>query len=293
MKKVLIIGGKGMLGHKLVQVLGEKLDVWTTIHGRFDEVERFGIFDRDRTLENVDVTDIETIRGVIKVAKPDVVINAVGVIKQLPASREVVRTLLVNSIFPHRLAELSAEFGFRLIHISTDCVFNGEVGNYNEDDVPNALDLYGQSKHLGEVAGDNCLTLRTSIIGRELAGGHSLVEWFLSNRGKTVRGFVNAIYSGFPTVVFADIISSLITEHAGLHGLYHVSSEPVDKFRLLTLVNEYYGAGIMIEPFDEFRIDRSLDSTRFREAAGFEPPSWESMIERMANDPTPYDKIRQ
>lgn len=282
-----------MLGHKLVQRLGEKgLDVWTTLHSTFADVERFAIFNPERTLENVDVTDIDSVKKAVAAAEPDVIINAVGVIKQLPEAADVVNTLLINSIFPHRLAEIAGAAGSRLILISTDCVFDGKDGNYTEDDTPNALDLYGQSKHFGEVAADNCLTIRTSIIGRELSGTHSLVEWFLSNRGGSVKGYANAIYSGFPTLVFADIIASLITEHAGLGGLYHISSEPIDKFKLLDLINDAYEAGITIEPDAEFRIDRSLDSTRFRIATGFEPPSWITMIEQMAADKTPYDDMR-
>ena len=280
-----------MLGHKLVQVLSDRFEVWATLHGPVEDGSRFGIF--ERALGNVDVTNITSVEQAVASVKPDVIINAVGVIKQLPGSDDVVHTLAINSIFPHKLAEIAAKFGSRLILISTDCVFDGKRGNYNENDTPNALDLYGQSKHFGEVASRNCLTLRTSIIGRELSGSHSLVEWFLSNRGKTVKGFVNAIYSGFPTVVFADIISSLIAEYVDLTGLYHVSSEPIDKFTLLTLINEAFGSGITLERDEEFRIDRSLNSARFREATGFQPQSWEQMIERMAEDARDYDGLRQ
>ncbi len=292
MKKVLIIGGKGMLGHKLVQALSERFEVWTTLHGSWSDVEKFGIFDQGRTIDKVDVTDIESVRQAVETSRPEIIINAVGVIKQLPAATDVVHTLEINSIFPHRLAQLTAELNARLILISTDCVFDGVAGNYSEDNLPNALDLYGQSKRWGEVTGGDCLTLRTSIIGRELSGTHSFVEWFLSNRGGDVNGFANAIYSGFPTIVFADIIASLITDHPDLRGLHHVSSEPINKFELLTLINKAYDAGVNIGRDEEFRIDRSLDSTRFRQATGFQPPSWQEMIERMANDPTPYDSFR-
>ena len=291
--RILIFGGNGMLGHKLVQVLSEKLEVWTTIRGEFSGVERFGVFDRDRTIESVEVTDLERVRRAIETATPDVVINAVGIIKQLPTSNNVVKTLLINSIFPHQLAGISEEFGFRLICISTDCVFDGRKGNYTEQDDANALDLYGRSKYLGEVSSANCLTLRTSIIGRELNTNHSLVEWFLSKRAEMVNGFVNAIYSGFPTIVFADIITDLILHHSDLNGLFHVSSEQISKFRLLTLINEYFKANSKIEPFADFTIDRRLDSTRFRTATGFKPQTWEKMIERMAADATQYDKWRQ
>lgn len=291
--KLLIFGGGGMLGHKLVQQFRDKFDVWATVRGRKDEYAGYGLFRQDRTLEGINVNDTAAVRAAIESVRPDVVINAVGIIKQLPSAGDVIKTLEINSIFPHRLAELGREFGFRLICISTDCVFNGEKGNYTEDSVPDAYDLYGKSKNLGEVPSENCLTLRISIIGRELGTSHSLVDWFLGNRGKKVKGFVNAIYSGFPTIVFADIIASLITDHPNLHGLYHISSEPINKFDLLGMVNEYYKAGIEIEADTEFKIDRSLDSTRFRQETGFRPLGWDEMVRRMADDPTPYDKWKK
>ncbi len=282
-----------MLGHKLVQQLGKSVETWASVRTSFDEVERFGIFDRRRTIEGLDATDLSSIRNAIETVGPDVVVNAVGVIKRLPVSKDVVNTLQINSIFPQQLGVLSREIGFRLIQISTDCVFDGKKGNYTESDDANALDLYGRSKNLGEVLGANCLTLRTSIIGRELDTHHSLIEWFLSNRAGKINGFVNAIYSGFPTVVFADIISNLISEHKDLNGIFHVSSDPINKFRLLNLVNDHFGAGITIEPVEDFMVDRSLDSTKFRNATGFSPQTWEKMIASMASDATPYDKWRQ
>lgn len=288
--KVLIFGGSGMLGHKLVQVLGEHFDVFYTLRGDFDSIARFGILPQAKCIENVYVTSIELIRDVIEGLRPDVVINAVGVIKQKPSASDVITTLETNSIFPQRLAALSPELGFRLITISTDCVFSGSRGMYREQDVPNALDLYGQSKHWGEVSGENCLTLRTSIIGRELSSGHSLIEWFLGNENQAVKGFRKAIYSGFPTIVFADIIKRLITDFPDLHGLFHVSSEPINKFDLLELARDAYARNIAIEPDDNFVIDRSLDSSLFRSRTGFKPLSWPEMITLMANDATPYAK---
>ena len=291
--KVLVIGGHGMLGHKLVQQFRDKFDVWTTVRRSSLDYTRYGFLPSEKTIGSVEVEHPRDMHKVMEMVAPDVVINAVGIIKQLPSSKDVIRTLEINSIFPHRLSELSREFGFRLICVSTDCVFNGESGNYTEDSVPDAYDLYGKSKHLGEVTFENCLTLRTSIIGRELDTHHSLVDWFLSNRGKTVKGYVNAIYSGFPTIVFADIIASLITDRPSLHGLYHVSSEPINKLDLLQLIKKHYLADIGIEAFEDFRIDRSLDSTRFRNATGFKPMDWETMIEKMAADPTPYEKWKK
>jgi dTDP-4-dehydrorhamnose reductase len=291
--KILVIGGGGMLGHKLVQTFNDQFDVWTTLKRKFSDYEKYGIFDENKTIEAVDIEEFESVENVVKKIKPQVIINAVGIIKQLPSSKNVVKTLSINSIFPHKLVEVADRYSAKLIQISTDCVFDGEKGNYTEEDVSNATDVYGKSKNLGEIVGANCLTLRTSIIGRELQTSHSLVEWFLSSRGKKIKGFSNAIYSGFPTIVLADIIADLIHNHKDVAGLYHVSSEPINKLELLKLLNKAYRAEVEIEPFDDFRIDRSLDSSKFRQETGFSPASWEKMIERMTNDPTPYQKWRK
>ena len=291
--KVLILGGNGMLGHKLVQQISPQFDVWTTVRQPFETFRRFGIFTEEKTLDRINVDDPSILEGVISKLRPDVVINAIGVIKQLPSSRDVITTLTANSILPHRLSELTRRFDFRLICVSTDCVFSGDKGMYTEADRSDASDLYGRSKSLGEVADDNCITVRTSIIGRELASTHSMVEWFLSNRGGKVNGYANAIYSGFPTVVFADIIANLLNEHPDLYGVYHVSSEPINKFELLGMIDKAYGSKIQIDRFEDFAIDRSLDSSRYREATGFRPPDWHEMVERMAADATPYDAFRK
>ena len=282
-----------MLGHKLVQGLSPNFEVWTSIRTDFDSVRRLGIFDPARTFDNLDVTDESAVREAIRTIAPDVVINAVGVIKQLLTSKDVITTLTVNSIVPQRLAQLSQQFDFRLICVSTDCVFLGDRGNYTEDDAADALDLYGRSKYFGEVSGENCLTLRTSIIGREIATANSLVEWFLGNRGRSVNGFINAIYSGFPTIVLADIISDLILNHQALNGLYHVSSEAINKFELLNLINDAFDAKVEISRFDDFYIDRSLNSNRFSNTTGFRPRSWPEMIREMADDQTPYEQWRK
>ena len=282
-----------MLGHKLVQVWQNKFDVWTTLKGKFEDYEKYNIYEKEKTLDLVDAEDFETVEQAIKNVEPQVIFNAVGIIKQLPSSENVIKTLTINSIFPHKLAEIAGRIDARLINISTDCVFDGKKGNYNEGDVSNATDVYGKSKNLGEVTEKNCLTLRTSIIGRELQTQHSLVEWFLSNRGKKVKGFEKAVYSGFPTIVLADIIADLIENHVSLSGLYHVSADPINKYDLLKLINEAYQSEIEIEPFDDFQIDRSLDSGKFRKETGFQPAGWREMIKRMADDKTPYDEWRK
>lgn len=286
--KILIIGGTGMLGHKLVQSLDAEFEIFTTVRNTFDDLKKIGFYNKDRTIENIDIFNFEYLREKIELLKPDVVINCVGIIKQLPISKDVIKTLTVNSIFPHQLAELARQLSFRLINISTDCVFKGTKGNYVESDEADASDLYGRSKNLGEVIQENCLTIRTSIIGREISTSHSLVDWFLSNNGGKVKGFVNAIYSGFPTIIFADIIADLIINHKKLEGLYHISSNPIDKYELLNLIKDAYKADIEIERFEDFKIDRSLNSDKFRKETGFKPLKWAEMINKMVADPTPY-----
>jgi dTDP-4-dehydrorhamnose reductase len=290
--RVLIFGANGMLGHKLYQRMSSQFDVLATIRRDFKSVERFGIFSRSSIVENIDVSNAVAIRSAIEYARPNCVINAVGLIKQLPKSKDVIQALAVNSIFPNRLAELSSEFGFRLITISTDCVFDGKRGNYAETDAPDASDLYGLSKLLGEVTIGEALTIRTSIIGRELSTSNSIVEWFLGKRGASVKGFQNAIYTGFPSIVLADIIADLIAHHPEVNGLYHVSGEKISKFDLLLLLNKYFDANVTIEPSAEVVVDRSLDSSKFRVATGFQPAKWAEMIEQMATDSTPYEKLR-
>ncbi len=289
-KKVLILGGNGMLGHKLVQVFSEHFDTQTTVRKAPSHTNMSGLFDEHKIIAGVDASDIITVRTAIESSRPDVIINAIGVIKQLPSSKDVVHTLTINSIFPHLIAGLSAEYGFRFITIGTDCVFSGNKGMYRESDIPDAVDLYGRSKQLGEVSvQENCLTLRTSIIGRELETSHSLIEWFLSQTSP-VRGFANAIFSGFPTIILAELLVSIIRDYPELTGLYHLSSEPVSKFDLLSLVKKGRGSTIEIDKETEFMIDRSLDSSRFREATGFSPLPWPEMVDRMLSDPTPYDE---
>jgi len=290
--KVLIVGGSGMLGHKLTQVLQEKFDLWTTFRSDYRKYEKYGIFNEDKIISNVAIEDLSSVEAAVKQVEPDVIVNAIGIIKQTTSATDVIKTLTVNAIFPHQLAETANRLGARLITVGTDCVFSGKSGKYTETDLPDAADLYGKSKNLGEVTADDCLTLRTSIIGRELDTAHGLVEWFLSNEGKSVKGFTKAVFSGFPTLILSEIIGDVIENHRNLQGLFHVSSAPVNKYDLLESIKKAYGANTEIEPFDDFEIDRSLDSTKFRAATGFKPMDWEEMIDRMAADNAAYENYR-
>lgn len=281
-----------MLGHKLWQVYRERFDTWATVRSGYHEYARYDLFDSQRLLGGVEASDFDSVVRVLGAVRPEVVINCIGIIKQLPTASDPLISLTVNSLFPHRLANLCQAAGVRLIHISTDCVFSGRKGMYAEDDISDAEDLYGRTKFLGEVGGPGCLTLRTSIIGRELRTTSGLVEWFLSNRGGQVRGYTQAIYSGFITLALAQVVADVLEHHPGLSGVYQVSSEPIDKYELLCLLRDAFEVQVEIKPFPGVQIDRSLDSSRFRVETGFVPPTWPEMVRAMAADPTPYEHWR-
>lgn len=277
-----------MLGHKVWQRLSPRFETLVTLRSPVAAP----LFDAQRVIEGVDVTDFARLDALIDDVKPDAVVNCVGIIKQLAEAQQAIPSITINSLLPHRLAAACARNGARLIHVSTDCVFSGRRGGYTEADQSDAEDLYGRSKFLGEVSGPRTLTLRTSIIGRELRGTAGLVEWFLKNRGGAVDGYEKAIFSGLTTLALADLIGDVLEKHTQLEGLYQVSTEPIDKLRLLQLLNEAYGANVIIRPSSAVRIDRSLDSSRFRAATGWSPEPWPALVEAMAADPTPYDEWR-
>ena len=285
-KRILILGSTGMLGHLLLRYLSAypEYDVYATARTLAGLQKHFpeDLLVRFRP-DSVDANYFDSVIRALASVQPDIVINCIGIIKQLPGASDPLTAITVNALLPHRISLISRAVGARLIHISTDCVFDGEKGMYTENDQSNAKNLYGRTKYLGEVAYPHCVTLRTSIIGHELKGRYGLIEWFLAQTQK-VRGFRKAIYSGFPTIELARIIRDYVLPTHELNGIYHVSSGPISKYDLLCLVAQRYGKGIEIEPYEDFVQDRSLDSTIFRETTGYEPPSWDKLIEMMHSD---------
>ncbi len=281
-KKILIMGCTGMLGHTVFLQLSRygEYEVYATARTSEGLSRWFDTESLDRIIAGVDAGNLETIAEAVKTVRPDAVINCIGLIKQLPEADNHITAISVNSLFPHQLAAICRSWKVRMIHISTDCVFDGSKGNYKEEDFSDAKDLYGRSKFLGEVSGKGCLTLRTSLIGHELKNKIGLIEWFMVQQGK-IKGYTDAVFSGFPTVEMAHILGRYILPNDDMEGVYHVSSSPVSKYDLLKHVAETYGKKIVIEPYNEVRIDRSLDSERFRKITGYEPPSWEELVDNM------------
>jgi dTDP-4-dehydrorhamnose reductase len=278
---VLVLGASGMLGNAVLRFFAQSPGF--SPRGSVRSVKALNLLPEalhGRVICGVDAENADSLRNAFVQARPDVVINCVGLVKQLADGDDPLAAIPINSLLPHRLARLCGDAGARLIHVSTDCVFNGAKGMYREDDFADANDLYGRSKLLGEVGDSEGVTLRTSIIGPELNSAHGLVSWFLAQKG-CVKGFTRAIFSGLPTVELARVMRDFVIPRADLRGLYHVSAAPISKHRLLCLVASAYHFPIDVVADDALIIDRSLDSTRFRLQTGYDPPEWPELVRAM------------
>jgi dTDP-4-dehydrorhamnose reductase len=281
--KILILGGDGMLGHQLLRLLRDRHEVKVTLRRELSAYEDSELFSADNSAAGVDVRATDKLLTVLSEFRADAVVNAVGIVKQRPDGLDVIPNLEINALLPHRLALICRAIQARLIHISTDCVFSGKRGQYREDDTPDPVDIYGHSKLLGEVTQPGVITLRTSIIGRSLYRNASLIDWFLHQKDG-IKGYRNAIFSGFTTKELARVIQMLLERHGGASGLYHLSSSAISKYDLLVGLRDRLARRIEIVADDSVRIDRSLDSSRFRAEFSYNPPSWESMLDELAQD---------
>lgn len=279
--KVLVVGASGMIGGTVLRVLSEKQD-WE-VSGTVRNVDSKRFFSgriADRLVAGVDIEHVDALPRLLDLMTPDVVINCAGLTKHKPGAEDPLVSIPINTLVPHRLAALCKLSGARMIHVSTDCVFSGQRGNYREDDFADARDVYGQSKALGEVIDPHALTLRTSTIGHEFETKYGLLEWFLAQEGRC-KGYIKAIFSGLPTVVFAQVVRDFVIPNPELSGLYHVAANAINKFDLLSLIANVYGKEIDIELDDRVVIDRSLNASRFKEATGYVAPEWIDLIKFM------------
>jgi len=289
--RILLLGGTGMLGHRLWINLQKEHEVWVTVRGEGNPFPKVPRFPSDHIVHRVDGQTSDDVIRALAAVHPELVINCIGLIKQMEHASDPLLALSMNALLPHRVSAICRAVGPRLIHISTDCVFSGRKGGYTEADPSDAADVYGRTKFLGEVQGPDAITLRTSIIGQEIKNRLGLVEWFLAQAG-TIQGYQKAMYSGFTTDELSRVILKHVIPNPGLQGVYHVSSGPISKYALLLLAREAYGREIEILPEDRFVCDRTLDSTRFRKATGYVPPSWAEMIREMASDAAFYERLR-
>lgn len=283
--RVLLLGAGGMLGHKLLERLPPRgHDVTGTVRGALPDPALAARAPRARLLGGVAADAFGPVRAALDALRPEAVVNCVGIIKQLREAKDAIPSIRVNALLPHLLAEWCAANGARLVHFSTDCVFSGAAGPYGPDAPADAPDLYGRTKRMGEVAGPGCLTIRSSIIGHELKGHVSLVDWFLSRRDQDAKGFSRALYTGLPTVVMAELVARALDEWRDLDGVWQAASEAISKLDLLALINAEYGLGVRLARDADFHCDRRLDGRAFTARTGWRAPDWPDMVRLMHED---------
>lgn len=284
--RVLILGGSGLIGHKLLQKLSKRFNkVFTTIHTKKKSLRKYGLFKNDNVIENIDVNEFKKLEGILSAVDPDVILNCVGITKRRNEINDSILALSINSLFPHKLARWAKTHKKRVIHFSTDCVFDGKIGNYNEESVTTAEDNYGRTKAFGEIQYDNTLTIRSSFIGRELSQFSELLEWFLAQGGRTINGFRRAMYSGVSTVFMSKVVGDIIEFHPKLSGLYQLALEnPISKYELLCLARDVFDINVEIVPADDFVIKPTLNGKKLSKILGYSSPSWKEMMAELAND---------
>ena len=287
--RILVLGATGMMGHMACRVLAADHDVFGATRARPDPDAALARFlPTERWIGDVDVHRWDTVVAAMERVKPTVVLNCVGLVKQLAEAEDPIACIEVNALLPHRLALLAELMGAKFVHLSTDCVFSGRRGNYKDDDVPDPMDLYGRSKLLGETTNGTALTLRTSIIGRQLSGSTGLLEWFLSQRGGHIRGYARALYTGLTTRALSHVIGRVLNEHSSLSGVWQVASSAINKYDLLERLNRAMELNVTIDKDEDFSCDRRLDGSRFAGHTGISAPTWDEMVADIKEDDVNY-----
>ena len=286
---VLVLGATGLIGNRLVRTLSTDLEVFgTTRQTSFINPKFSSLLKESNWLFNVSPKQLFELEGKIQKIKPNTIVNCLGVTKSKDGVVNLQESILVNSLFPHQLSAMCSESNIRLIHLSTDCVFSGAKGNYNEADIADPVDIYGKTKNLGELINEYDLTIRTSFVGREISKFANLFEWAIKNRNTRIRCYARAIYSGLTTLALSKIIKIIILEQPDLSGLWHISSEPISKFELLSRLNWELSLNLEIELDETFICDRSLNSELFRKRTQIEIPNWSEMLTDFRKDQSWY-----
>ena len=280
--KILILGGDGMIGHKMTQVLSsQNHEIVISVREKRDLTlksvsSKSKVFFNDFLKDNI-------LDFLVKV-NPDVIINAIGITIRRGSTKNISDTIYLNSLFPHQISGWALAFKKRLIHFSTDCVFSGDEGSYQEDTTPDALDYYGKTKGLGEINSKSSLTIRSSMIGPELYNKTELFEWIINNKEKEINGFSRVMYSGVTTVYMARLLADLIDNHKNLSGIYNVASKPISKFELLHLINDNFDLGLIINCDKTVISNKTLNASKIEKEIGLQSPSWDELIFELKKD---------
>ena len=270
--KILILGADGMIGHKMAQSLSH-FDLYLNSRSKSNYLHEYF---PSSTLSNFDFLN-QNIEDLIVKISPDYIINAVGITIRRGASDNK-ETNFLNSQLPKKIDFWCKENQKKQIHFSTDCVFSGEKGNYNDLDLPDAKDDYGKSKGEGEINSNSTITIRSSMIGREIYNKTELLEWVISNKNKKIKGFDNAIYSGVTTLWMSNTVNEIIKNYPDLYGIYNISSPPISKYDLIAKINIYFKLNIKLERDSSYYSNKSLNSDRFFSGTNFTKPNWDEML---------------
>ena len=290
--RILILGGNGMIGHKVYQVLSDvHQDTWVLLRQSLGTVKNSELFNSQKVISEHDLTDLAKLGDTLDNLNPDLIINAVGITIRRGVENSISRSVVVNSALPHFIEEwVDRNDGKRVIHFSTDCVFSGGSGSYTEESVPDANDVYGKTKALGEISGPKSLTLRGSMIGREIENKTELLEWFLKNKSNVVKGFSEVIYSGITTLQMALFVKQIIAQFPNLSGIYNVASIPISKYDLLNLFNEHFKNGSTIIQEKGYKSKKDLIANKFYSETGFKVPEWKDLVIDLQRDSEKYCK---
>lgn len=290
--RVLILGVSGLIGHKLFQELSASFEVFGTLHKCKIQYGNLPLFSSENIIENIDVTNFEMLKGIIYAVNPKVILNCIGITKRKIDINSPLEVLTINSVFPHQLANWAKPNKKRIIHFSTDCVFDGKIGNYNETSLTTAEDIYGRTKALGEINYNHTLTLRSSFIGQELFDRTELLDWFLSQDGKQVSGYKNTLYSGVSSLFMARVVTDIISNFPNLSGLYQLAPDkPISKYELLSIAKEAFDVNVKIIPEEKHVHHPTLDASKLKSEINLVVPSWKEMMKELASDKEFYSKL--
>ena len=283
--RILILGVSGLIGHKLLQELSADFEVFGTLHKKKNLYGNCPLFTDKNIIENINVVEFEILKGVLFAINPDVILNCVGITKRKIDTENPLKTININSAFPHLLANWAKTNQKRVIHFSTDCVFDGKIGNYTEKSLTNAEDLYGRTKALGEINYNHTLTIRSSFIGQELFDKTELLDWFIAQNGKQIKGYKNTFYSGVSTIFMARVVKNIILNFPNLSGLYQLAPDkPISKYELLNLAKEAWNVKVDIIPDDEHVHNPTLDAGKLKYEINLIVPSWREMMNELASN---------
>lgn len=290
--KLLILGVSGLIGHKLLQELSVDHEVFGTLHKTKAQYNNLTLFANSNIIEGVDVLNFEKLTGVLQAINPDVVLNCVGITKRKINRNNTQEVIETNAVFPHKLANWAKNHNKRVIHFSSDCVFNGKVGNYTEESLTTAEDLYGRTKALGEIQCSHTLTIRSSFIGQELFDKTELLDWVLTQDGKQIKGFKNVLYSGVSTIFMAKVVNDIISNYPQLSSLYQLAPEvPISKYDLICIAKKVFGLEIDIIPETNYVHQPTLNGAKLKSAIRLKIPSWEQMMEELASNKNFYNSL--